>query len=42
MIGELQQLRRGVGGVSLLAVLQLRHVLPGLMMDLDGLPRRTC
>lgn len=42
MIGQLQQLSRRVGGISLLAALQLSHVLPGLVMDLDGFSRRPC
>lgn len=39
MIRQLQQLCRGVGGVPLPAALKLCHVLPRLMMDLNGLSR---
>lgn len=41
VVGQLQELGRGVGRISLLAALQFSHVLSGLVMDLDRLSRRT-
>lgn len=41
VVRQLQQLRGGVGQVPLPAALQLCHILSGLVMDLNGLSRRS-
>ena len=41
VVCQLQQLRGGMGQVPLPAALQLCHILSGLVMDLNGLSRRS-